>query len=99
MTTKTDAILEQVKSEGVDEPTLTQRVDNLEDGQVDMKAAISENTLLTQSVVRNTEDLVLTTNFFKTLAKAIVYGGAVGAGLYGLYQGYEFFHKLWATGL
>jgi hypothetical protein len=98
MTTETVAkeILKQVKG---DDASLTNRVDKLEDGQHEMKTAIAENTVLTKKIVESTSDLVATTDFARKLAKVVMWLGGIGAGLYGMYQGYEFFQKLWATGL
>ena len=77
MSTKADEILEQVKGDDV---TLTDRVDDLEHGQHEMKIAIADNTVITKAIASDTEDLVSMTKFARTGIKALLWlGGVAGA--------------------
>lgn len=97
--TTTDQILDEVKSAEADAPTLSARVDKLEENQGEIKASLLTNTRMTSDIRDSTADLVATTDFFRKLAKVVMWVGALGAGLYGCYQGWEFIQKLTESGL
>lgn len=94
MTASTNAqILAEVKSLDTATPSLTDRVDRLEENQAGIITAVADNTTITKRIDESTIDLVTGIDWLKKFTRGVIWIGGFAAALGAIFSAIYYYNQ------